>query len=141
MCFRSVGLPHSLLLLGQVLTAVKELPGGHRGAAGVWERALGVQLQPQACIRRRRALRPEHWVGTGTMAPRVLHPGGAGSAPGRAASGLRSRRSLCWGSEHGGCGRAGGALLRWDPPRWDRGDSLCVSLPAPSPLGNCKFIL
>lgn len=55
MCFRSIGVPDSLLLLGQVLTAVKGLPGGHRGAAGVWERALGVQLQPQACVRRRRA--------------------------------------------------------------------------------------
>ena len=84
--------------------------------------------------------RPEHWVATGTMTPRVLHPGGAGSAPGRAASGLRRRRSLCWGSEHGGCGRAGGALLRWDPPRWDRGDSsVCPSLHPPPLVTASSF--
>lgn len=45
-CFRSVGAPDSLLLLGRVLMAVKGLPSGHRGAAGVWECAVGVQLQP-----------------------------------------------------------------------------------------------
>ena len=68
------------------------------------------------------------------------YPGGAGSAPGRAASGLRRRRSLCWGSEHGGCGRAGGALLRWDPPRWDRGDSsVCPSLHPPPLVTASSF--
>lgn len=87
-------------------------------------------------VQRRRALRPEHWTGMGMMTLRVLHPGGDGSAAGRASSGSRCRRSLCWGSEHGGFGGAGEALLRWN-----RGDSVCLSLPAPSHLGDCKFIL
>lgn len=45
-------------------------------------------------VQRRRALRPEHWMRMGTMTLRVLHPGGDGSAPGRAASGLRWGASM-----------------------------------------------
>lgn len=75
-------------------------------------------------------------TGMGMMTPRVLHPGGDGSAAGRGSIGLKVTAVTCWGSAARRCGGAGEALLRWN-----RGDSVRPSLPAPSHLGDCKFIL